>query len=59
MRNDSYTSGGPIFLFLGGEWDTTGGFIANTGFIGQMVDQLGGMAFELEHRFYGDSLPLP
>ncbi|XP_065345057.1 putative serine protease K12H4.7 [Cloeon dipterum] len=57
-RMDNYVSGGPVFLFLGGEWDATGGFISNTSFVGQMADRLGGAVFELEHRYYGISQPI-
>ena len=59
MRMEKYISGGPIFLFLGGEWDSSGGFISSTGFVGKMIDEWSGAGFELEHRYYGKSLPMP
>jgi hypothetical protein len=51
-------SGGPVFLFIGGEgaadprW-LTGGHMAN------MSVKFGAMSVLLEHRFYGQSHPTP
>ncbi|XP_059473028.1 thymus-specific serine protease-like [Neocloeon triangulifer] len=58
MTKDHYVQGGPIFLFLDGEWDATGNYISNTSFVGQMAARLNGALFELEHRYYGLSQPI-
>ncbi|XP_065331732.1 putative serine protease K12H4.7 [Cloeon dipterum] len=56
-RIGSIRLGGPIFLFLGGEAESWGGYVSNESFIGQMTDRMNGAAFELEHRYYGISQP--
>ncbi|CAB3379670.1 Hypothetical predicted protein [Cloeon dipterum] len=58
VTNGSYTSGGPIFLVLGGEWEANPVHI-ELGFIGQLVEHFGAYTIYLDHRFYGQSKPFP
>lgn len=55
-NNEFATWGGPIIMYLGGEWTIDQGWLTS----GQMHDiaaQNGGMLFYTEHRFYGQSYP--
>ncbi|XP_059468768.1 putative serine protease K12H4.7 [Neocloeon triangulifer] len=56
--NQNYTSGSPILLVLGGEWEARPSVIEN-GFLGQLAANLSAYTIYLEHRFYGQSRPLP
>ncbi|XP_059468622.1 putative serine protease K12H4.7 [Neocloeon triangulifer] len=58
VTNATYTSGAPIFLVLGGEWEANPVHIEN-GFIQQLVDHFGAYAIYLDYRFYGQSRPFP
>jgi Serine carboxypeptidase S28 len=55
--NDAYYQpGGPIFIYVGGEWSVSEGWVTG----GHMVDMardLNGFIFYTEHRFYGLSRP--
>jgi serine protease 16 len=58
VNNTFYKEGGPVFIFLGGE--------ANVEFfVFQEIEPLtlaeyfGALYITIEHRFYGESLPLP
>ncbi|XP_068085751.1 putative serine protease K12H4.7 [Anabrus simplex] len=56
--NTYYKPGGPAFLFISGEGPASASWVQG----GQMVDLAeahGAIAFELEHRYYGDSHPTP
>jgi len=56
MTNSSYTSGTPIFLVLGGEWEIDPRHIEN-GFLAELEATFGAFTIYLEHRFYGNSIP--
>lgn len=47
---------GPIFIFVGGEWEITPGLISS-GLLFEMAKELNGTLFYTEHRFYGKSHP--
>lgn len=52
--NPSYwrKSDGPVFLYIGGEFEMSGDFI-DYGHIVDMAEKYGGLIFGVEHRFYG------
>jgi Serine carboxypeptidase S28 len=55
-NDEFYQDGGPIFIFVGGEWAISPGWATN----GHMVDmarEMNGYVFYTEHRFYGQSKP--
>ncbi|KAI0310241.1 peptidase S28 [Amylostereum chailletii] len=56
-----YETGGPIILFTPGELnaETFTGYLTNRTINGQMAQQHNGATIVLEHRFYGQSNPLP
>lgn len=56
--DEHYRQGGPIFIFVGGEFDITTFWILR-GLIIEMVKQFNGILFHIEHRYYGKSLPVP
>ncbi|GAB0098737.1 Peptidase S28 [Sergentomyia squamirostris] len=59
LANDEfYQPGGPIFIFVGGEWEIDPGFIIG-GHTYDMARELNGYLFYTEHRFYGQSRPTP
>jgi Serine carboxypeptidase S28 len=47
---------GPIFIFVGGEAEMSGGWIL-AGHFHDMAKQLNGILFSLEHRYYGKTQP--
>jgi len=47
-----------MFVYLGGEWEVSTGYI-EAGLIGDMGRQHNGYMFYTEHRYYGESQPLP
>jgi pimeloyl-ACP methyl ester carboxylesterase len=49
-------TGGPIFIFVGGEWEISPGWIS-VGLIFEMAKELNGTLFYTEHRYYGKSQP--
>lgn len=56
-RNDEfYVDGGPIFIFVGGQWPISGGLLLG-GHMYDMAEELGGQMFYTEHRYYGSSHP--
>lgn len=55
MINLSF-KGGPIFIFCGGEWQISPGFIS-AGLMFEMAQELNGTMFYTEHRYYGKSQP--
>lgn len=60
MYNDAYyKSGGPLFLFIGGEGslDYIGGYLQD-GLMANIAQKAGAIMYMLEHRFYGQSIPL-
>ncbi|KAI0628443.1 peptidase S28 [Trametes polyzona] len=56
-----YEPGGPIILFMPGEVDASGyyNYLSNSTLNGQIAQKLNGAVVVLEHRFFGDSNPLP
>lgn len=50
------SSGGPIFIFIGGEWEISPGYIS-AGLMFDMAKELSGVLYYTEHRYYGKSLP--
>lgn len=57
MVNDEYfEEGGPMFIYLGGEWAISPGSISNGIFV-DLAKQHKGILFYTEHRYYGESKP--
>ncbi|KAH9856842.1 peptidase S28 [Lenzites betulinus] len=56
-----YEPGGPIILFMPGEVDASAyyNYLANSTLNGQIAQKFNGAVVILEHRFFGDSNPLP
>lgn len=58
LENGAYfRAGGPILMFLGGEWTISSGSIGEGQHITDMAKEMGGMLFYTEHRYYGISRP--
>ena len=55
-NNDHFQAGGPIFIYVGGEWSVSEGWL-RTGHMYDMAKQLNGTMFYTEHRYYGESRP--
>jgi len=56
VRDDYYQPGGPIFLLVGGQGN---GADWHNGFsVGEYVEEYNGKYITLEHRFYGESIPI-
>lgn len=58
MNGEFFQPGGPIFLFLGGEWEITPYRLTNS-LMADLASELYGYIFYLEHRYYGQSFPTP
>ncbi|XP_017085009.2 putative serine protease K12H4.7 [Drosophila eugracilis] len=59
MLNDAlYQSGAPLFIYLGGEWAISSGAITG-GHIYDMAKEHNALLAYTEHRYYGQSKPLP
>ncbi|GAB0098734.1 putative serine protease K12H4.7 [Sergentomyia squamirostris] len=59
LGNDEfYQPGGPIFIYVGGEWAISPGWILG-GHTYDMARELNGYLFYTEHRYYGQSRPTP
>lgn len=57
ISNDEFFQpDGPIFIFLGGEWDISVDFVVD-GHMHDMAKELNGQMFYTEHRYYGTSHP--
>ncbi|XP_049548662.1 putative serine protease K12H4.7 [Anopheles darlingi] len=57
MENgEHYQAGGPLFIYVGGEWEISEGSISR-GHVYDMAQQLNGYLFYTEHRYYGKSHP--
>lgn len=57
-ENDIYfQTGGPIFIYLGGEWQISPGSITQGSLIVEMAQENEGILFYTEHRYYGLSRP--
>lgn len=55
-NNMFFRSGGPIFIFVGGEWSISAKFLLNS-YVRDMARELNGTMFYTEHRYFGDSRP--
>uniref|UniRef100_A0A1Q3FJA3 Putative thymus-specific serine protease n=1 Tax=Culex tarsalis TaxID=7177 RepID=A0A1Q3FJA3_CULTA len=55
-NGEYYTEGGPLFIYVGGEWTINEGSLVR-GHFHDMAKQLGAYIFYTEHRFYGKSRP--
>ncbi|ALC46985.1 CG3734 [Drosophila busckii] len=59
MLNEAlYKAGAPLFIYLGGEWTISAGSITG-GHIYDMAKEHNGLLAYTEHRYYGQSKPLP
>ncbi|XP_075145718.1 putative serine protease K12H4.7 [Haematobia irritans] len=57
MVNDEYfEEGGPMFIYLGGEWEISPGSIS-AGIFVDLAKEHKGILFYTEHRYYGQSRP--
>lgn len=55
--NDQYyVPGGPLFIYLGGEWEISYGWVTG-GHMVDMAKEMNGHIFYTEHRYYGKSYP--
>jgi hypothetical protein len=62
MNSDYYSSGGPVFLLMGGEGTANPIWISGLQVPTQIVAwaaEFGAMLFSIEHRFYGQTQPFP
>lgn len=58
LENDeNFQLGGPIFIYVGGEWTISSGSISPGSHIYDMAKELNGTLFYTEHRYYGRSRP--
>ena len=58
FANDEHqTPGGPIFIYVGGEWSISPGSISAGTHIYDLAKEHSGTLFYTEHRFYGQSHP--
>lgn len=55
-NSEHYVPGGPIFIYLGGEWEISYGWVTG-GHMYDMAKELNGYIFYTEHRYYGKSYP--
>lgn len=51
-----YVPGGPLFIYVGGEWTISFGSITG-GHTHDMAKEMNGYLFYTEHRYYGQSRP--
>ncbi|XP_059468656.1 thymus-specific serine protease-like [Neocloeon triangulifer] len=58
LSNTTYNASTPVLLVLGGEWQIEPGHV-NNGFIAELAERFGAFVIYLEHRFYGQSKPVP
>lgn len=58
MNKDHLVEGGPIFIFVGGEWTISPGYLQR-GHMYDMARNLSGLMIYTEHRYYGFSTPTP
>lgn len=59
FSNDAhYVNGGPLFIFVGGEWEISYQWVL-AGHFYDMAKDLNGLLFYTEHRYYGASHPTP
>lgn len=58
MNRDHMVEGGPIFIFVGGEWTISAPTLLR-GHMYDMARNLSGLMIYSEHRYYGFSTPTP
>lgn len=58
MNKKFYKKDGPIFLMLRGENPAAKGFMVAGAWI-NYAEKVGAMMFQLEQRYYGQSIPTP
>ncbi|XP_014096121.1 putative serine protease K12H4.7 [Bactrocera oleae] len=57
IANDEfYMQGSPFFIFVGGEWEITPGYVTGGHFY-DLAEEHNGYLFYTEHRYYGQSYP--
>lgn len=56
-NNAYFQPGGPIFIYLGGEWTISSGAVTGGTLMVEMAQEMNGMLFYTEHRYYGQSRP--
>lgn len=56
-NNEFYEKGGPMFIYVGGEWAISPGAISS-GHHYDMAKEHKGYLFYTEHRYYGQSKPV-
>uniref|UniRef100_A0A1B0GB71 Prolylcarboxypeptidase n=1 Tax=Glossina morsitans morsitans TaxID=37546 RepID=A0A1B0GB71_GLOMM len=57
-NGEFFEEGGPMFVYVGGEWSISPGYISG-GHVYDMAKEHHGYLFYTEHRYYGASHPLP
>lgn len=58
VNNEYFEPGGPIFIYVGGEWTISAGWL-QSGHMHDMARDMHGIMFYTEHRYYGESHPTP
>lgn len=56
QNTEYYVPGGPLFIYIGGEWSISQGWV-QSGHMYDMAKEMGGMIYYTEHRYYGASFP--
>lgn len=56
-NDEHYQPGGPLFIYVGGEWTATPGWVQG-GHMYDMARAMNGYVFYTEHRYYGSSHPV-
>lgn len=57
FSNDAhYVPGGPLFIFVGGEYEISYNWMV-AGHLFDMAEEMNGILFHTEHRYYGQSHP--
>lgn len=57
-NNENFVAGGPLFIYIGAEWEITPGWITG-GHTYDMARYHQGYIVYTEHRYYGESRPTP
>lgn len=52
-----FKPGGPIFIYIGGEWTISPGSLTPGKHIYDLAEEFGGLLIYTEHRFYGETWP--
>ncbi|GIQ86302.1 peptidase S28, partial [Kipferlia bialata] len=57
--NDTfYSPGGPVLFFLGGEGPESPKTLSGSFYINTFAEELGALMIAIEHRYYGESMPV-